>query len=60
MSRNWKVVAAGLDLSIPEENLEKAQSTLDSLDRAFRPLIQLLSPEMEPAFHFECPSEEEQ
>jgi hypothetical protein len=59
MSRNLKMVAAGWDLDIPEGELEKAQSTLHALDIAFRPLVQILSSDTEPAFCFECPSEEE-
>ncbi len=60
MSRDWKMIAAGLDLSVPEEELEKVLSTVRSLDKAFHPLVQLLSPDAEPAFHYGWPSEDEQ
>ncbi len=59
LQRNWKLIAVGLNLDVPDADLEKAQASLEKLEKDFRPLVGLLSPETEPAFRFECPSEEE-
>lgn len=58
MAKNWKLIATGLNLGIPQEDLEKLQGTLDQLDDAYSPLTHRLSPAIEPAILFECPLEE--
>ena len=59
MIKDWKLIAAGLKLSVPESELEKAQAALSELELAFQPLLPLLSSVTEPAFHFECHPEED-
>jgi hypothetical protein len=59
MNKNWKMIAAGLNLGLPQEELESLQVTLDGLDDAYDPLARQLSPGIEPAILFECPLEEE-
>lgn len=58
MAKNWKYIAEGLNLNIPEGELEGVRSALDQLDAAFQPLLQSLSVVTEPAFEFECEPEE--
>jgi hypothetical protein len=58
MTKDWKKIAGGLNLEIPESELEGVGLALDELDAVFHPLLQLLSPVTEPAFHFECEPEE--
>jgi hypothetical protein len=57
MKRNWKAIAAGLDLPIPESDLEKIESSLDALEKVFRPLAAAVSEDIEPAVIFHCQEE---
>ena len=59
MAKDWKRMAEGLNLNIPESELEGARSALEQLDATFQPLVQSLSPVSEPAFQFECDREEQ-
>ena len=59
MTRSWKRIAEGLNLNMPESELEAVQSALEQLDSAFQPLVRSLSPLTEPAFHFKCDPEEQ-
>ena len=43
MPKNWKVIAAGLSMEIPDSDMEKIHASLDSLDRAFQPLLEELA-----------------
>jgi hypothetical protein len=54
MTKNWKAIAIGLKLDIPESDLEKIQSSLDNLAEAFHPLLQTLAHDIEPAVIFQC------
>lgn len=58
MSKNWKLIAAGLSLDVPESDLEKLQLALDGLEAAFRPLVETIPHEIEPAIGFQCEPEE--
>jgi hypothetical protein len=58
MSKNWKAIAAALNLDIPEDELEKIQVPLESLDKAFQPLLKALPHDTEPAVVFQCQPEE--
>jgi hypothetical protein len=58
MAKNWTSIAAGLSLDIPESDLEKIQASLDSLDKAFQPLLKTLPHDTEPAVMFQCQPEE--
>lgn len=59
MPKNWRLIAAGLDLDISENNLEKLQLALDGLEAAFRPLVETIPHETEPAIKFQCDPEEQ-
>jgi len=50
--KNWKKIAEGSDLHIPEADLEQIASALDMLEAAFRPLTQSMPDDVEPAITF--------
>ena len=56
--KNWKLIASGLNLGIPEEDLEKILPTMDALEASFRPLVADIPHETEPAVIFHLPPEE--
>ena len=39
---DWRKIAAAIDPPIPEADREKIAPVLDAIDRAFRPLLQLI------------------
>ena len=55
--RNWKQLAAGLDLNIPAEDLDKLTGTMDAMEAAFRPLVSGIPHETEPAVIFHLSEE---
>ena len=59
MPKNWKLIAAGLNLDIPESDLEKLQPVLDGLEAALRPLVETIPHQTEPAIQFQCDPEED-
>ena len=60
MPKNWKLLAAGLNAEIPDSDMEKIQASLDTLDKAFQPLLKNLPHDTEPAVMFQCHTEETQ
>ena len=56
--KNWKLLAAALDLDLPERDIEKISPTLDALETAFRPLAAAIPHETEPAVIFHLEPEE--
>jgi len=58
LMRDWKLIAAGQGLNIPEGDLQKITQVLDGLEAAFRPLGASIPPEIEPAVTFSCPPQE--
>ena len=56
--KDWKKIASAYDLKIPEAEFERISPALDSLEKAFRPLVQALPQGMEPAVNFAIPQEE--
>jgi hypothetical protein len=60
MPKDWKLIAAGLNLEISDSEMEKIQASLDGLDQAFHPLLKNLPHETEPAVMFQCQPEETQ
>jgi hypothetical protein len=56
--KDWKKVAAAYDLAIPEGDFERITPALDSLEKSFRPLVQSLPREAEPAVVFGIAEEE--
>jgi len=60
MPKNWKAIAAALNVEIPDSEMERIQASLDSLDTAFQPLLSNLPHDTEPAVMFQCHTEETQ
>ena len=60
MAKNWGGIPTGLNLDIPENDLEKIQSSRDNLTEALHPLLQTSVYDTEPAVIFECQAEENQ
>jgi len=59
MSKDWKKIARGNRLEIPEADLERILATLDGLEAAFRPLARGLPQDSEPASIFRAEEEGE-
>jgi hypothetical protein len=51
--KNWRLIASGMNLGIPETNWELLAPVMDDLEAAFRPLISLIPFETEPAVIFQ-------
>ena len=47
---NWKAASAAFAPDIPEDQLDRITPALDSLDAAFRPLVNTIPVETEPAY----------
>lgn len=56
--KDFKLLAAGHGLTIPEDELERISLVLTGLETAFRPLVASIPLETEPAVAFACPPEE--
>jgi hypothetical protein len=50
--KNWKKIAEGSDLNIPESDLERIRPSLDTLESLFRPLTKGIPDDVEPAVTF--------
>ena len=50
--KNWKKIAEGSDVRIPESDLERIAPALDALESAFRPLARSIPDQVEPAVTF--------
>jgi hypothetical protein len=50
--KNWKQIADGNDLRIPEPDLNRIVPALDALEAAFRPLTKIIPDDIEPAITF--------
>ncbi|HWB99908.1 MAG TPA: hypothetical protein VG672_24540 [Bryobacteraceae bacterium] len=50
--KDWKQIASGIGLDIPEADLTRIASTLDGLEAAFRPLTREIPSSVEPAVIF--------
>ena len=55
--KNWKKIAEGNDLRIPESDLERIAPSLDAMESAFRPLTKTIPDDVEPAVTFRIPPE---
>jgi len=51
---DWKLVAAGRGLDIPDEELARMSAVLMPLEESFRPLVRTIRLETEPAVTFTC------
>ncbi|HWQ54391.1 MAG TPA: hypothetical protein VN442_11950 [Bryobacteraceae bacterium] len=58
--KDWKQIAAGHGLDIPEAQIERSAPVLDGLEAAFRPLVRTIPEWVEPAVTFRAEPEEEQ
>lgn len=47
--KNWKQIASGHALAIPDDQFARIAPPLDALEAAFRPLLARLPLEVEPA-----------
>jgi hypothetical protein len=56
--KDWKKIAAACDLQIPEGEFERITPALDSLEKSFRPLVQAMPTDLDPALIFGIPQEE--
>lgn len=50
--KNWKKIAEGHGLNIPESDLENVTPALDAMEAAFRPLTKDIPDDVEPAVTF--------
>ena len=50
--KNWKKIADGTNLGIPESDLERIAPALDALESTFRPLARTIPDDVEPAVTF--------
>jgi hypothetical protein len=56
--KDWKKIASAYGLPIPEADLERVTAPLDSLEKSFRPLVDAMPQDLDPAFFFAIPQEE--
>ena len=56
---DWSAVAKARGIAIPPTELARIASTLETLEAAFRPLIEPLTPDMEPALLFRAVEDSE-
>ena len=55
--KDWKQIAAGYGLDIPEPDLERVIPALDALEASFRPLTAAIPESVEPAVTFRAGEE---
>jgi hypothetical protein len=48
-NKDWNVIVPATGLGIPDDQIERIVSALQSLEATFRPLVKDLPPELEPA-----------
>ena len=48
--KDWKKIAVGLGLNLPDEALDRAAASQDGVEAAFRPLVSKIPLETEPAY----------
>ena len=58
LMKDWKKIAEGNGLDIPA--LERIIASLDGLEAAFRPLVDTIPHDVEPAIIFHVPTSEEE
>ncbi len=47
--KHWKEAAKALESGIPDEQLDRIAPTLEALEAAFRPLVEAIPEDTEPA-----------
>jgi hypothetical protein len=50
--KDWRSIARAYHIEIPAQDFVRVGPPLDALDEAFRPLVNQLDPDMEPAVEF--------
>jgi len=50
--KKWQKIAEAYDLRIPDADLERIATSLDTLELAFRPLTKRIPDDVEPAVTF--------
>jgi hypothetical protein len=55
--KDWTAIAKAVAPDIPAKELVRIAPPLNALDEAFRPLVQSLTPDMEPAAVFHADEE---
>ena len=56
--KNWKLMAEAAGLDIPD--MDRITPALDGLEAAFRPLVEKIPHDVEPALIFRAAAEEQQ
>jgi hypothetical protein len=56
--KDWKKIASANGLLIPEGDFDRITPALDSLEKSFRPLVDSMPQDLDPAFLFAIPQEE--
>ena len=56
--KDFKLLAAGGGLDIPDEELARMSEALTALEDSFRPLVRTIPLETEPALTFTCGPQE--
>lgn len=56
--KDWKKIASGYGLDIPEEQIARIAPALDGLEQIFRPLAGRIPHDVEPAIAFRAGEEE--
>ena len=57
--KNWKKIASGSELNVPEAELERLLPVLDAVDAAFQPLTAQLADDLDPAPVFRAAEDRE-
>ena len=52
--KDWKLIVKAQGLDISEQEVDRMQPTLDTLEAAFRPLTTRIPFDLEPALIFRC------
>ena len=58
--KDWKKIASAYGIAIPDADIERITGPLDSLEKSFRPLVEGMPQNLDPAFLFAIPEEEVQ
>ena len=56
--KDWKKIASAYGFAIPEADIERITGPLESLEKSFRPLVDAMPQNLEPAFLFAMPQED--
>jgi hypothetical protein len=56
---DWGAIAMARSIEIPAQDLDRIAPPLEALEQAFRPLVEDLPPDLEPAVEFRAEAEGE-